>query len=510
MNEAAAAEVLLLRAFETHGGVPWSDADADAVSRSARQAVGEAAPADVFVAARARAGLQRLAPQAARLARWLRPWGGAAALAAGVGGLVLGLAVDRIGGTQYINLLAPPVWALLAWNLAVYLALSAGALRAPAAPGALRRALLAAGQRWRGRARAGADGSRHGGPNGGRDGNPWRHFAVDWAALSLPLQSARLAAALHLGAAALALGLLAGMYLRGLVLDYRVGWQSTFLDAAAVRALLGALLAPASALSGIGLPDVAGMQALREPQAAAAQASAAPWIHLYALQLLLLVVLPRLALACWAGWRARRLQRQFPLPLNDAYFQRLLRRQPDAATTVRVWPHARSPDARALAALQRLVAGAFGAVATLRLAPTVAYGAEDDPAGAQAADGGADGAGGVNGASGVPGVPAVPSAGANGGVGTAALRLVLCDLGATPEPESQGRLLRALAPPGAARPWLLLDEAAFVRRFGASSPRVEERRRAWRALADADAGGIVFADLQADDLRAAADALREA
>ena len=89
----------------------------------------------------------------------------------------------------------------------------------------------------------------------------------------------------------------------------------------------------------------------------------------------------------------------------QVFAQRLLRRQPDAATTVRVWPHARSPDARALAALQRLVAGAFGAAATLRLAPTVAYGAEDDPAGAQAADGGAHGAGGVNGASGVPGVP---------------------------------------------------------------------------------------------------------
>ena len=489
MNEAAAAEVLLLRAFETHGGVPWSDADADAVSRSARQVVGEAAPAEAFVAARARAGLQRLAPRAARLAHWLRPWGGAAALAAGIGGLVLGLVVDRIGGTQYINLLAPPVWAVLAWNLAVYLAMCFGALRAPAAPGALRRALLAAGRRWRGRAQAGAD--------GGPDGNAWRHFAVDWAALSLPLQAARLAAALHLGAAALALGLLGGMYLRGLVLDYRVGWQSTFLDAAAVRALLGALLAPASALSGIGLPDVAGMQALREPQAAAAQASAAPWIHLYALQLLLLVVLPRLALACRAGWRVHRLQRRFPLPLDGAYFQRLLRRPRDAATTVQLWPHARSPDARALAALQRLVGRLLAAGASLRFAPPGAAGAGDDPAAAQRT-GGADGVHGVRGAD------------ASDSGGPAALRLVLCDLGATPEPESQGRLLRALTPPGAARPWLLLDEAAFVRRFGASSPRVEERRRAWRALADADAGGIVFADLQADDLRAAAGALREA
>ena len=57
------------------------------------------------------------------------------------------------------------------------------------------------------------------------------------------------------------------------------------------------------------LPDVAALQALRLAATAPAGASAAPWIHLYALQLLLLVVLPRWLLALWAGWRARWLQR---------------------------------------------------------------------------------------------------------------------------------------------------------------------------------------------------------
>ena len=153
-------------------------------------------------------------------------------------------------------------------------------------------------------------------------------------------------AALHLAAAALGLGLVAGLYLRGLVLDYRVGWESTFLDAATVQPLLATLLAPASALSGIAVPDVAGVQALRLPQAEGTDASAAPWIHLYALQLALCVLLPRLVLALWAGGRALALKRALPLPLHEPYFQRLLRQQQGAGLRARLWPHARTPERR--------------------------------------------------------------------------------------------------------------------------------------------------------------------
>jgi hypothetical protein len=471
MNESAARDLLLLRAYETSGATGWGDADREAAAREALQAVGEGASGEAYLAARAQAGLQRLATRDSLLAqrRATSPAGaaGLAVLGAAVGAFVLGLAVDHIGSGQSINLLAPPVWALLAWNLAVYALLLVGALRAPAAPGRLRRRLLATWRRWRGPGVPAEDGGA---------APAWQCFAADWAEASLPLQTSRLAMALHLAAATLALGVLAGMYLRGLVLDYRVGWQSTFLDAASVQALLGTLLAPASALSGIALPDAAALQALRSPQPGAG-ASAAPWIHLYALTLLLWVVLPRLLLALLAGLRATRLRRRFPLALDDPYFQRLLRQQHGSSLPVRVWPHARAPDAHATAALRRLVAGAFGNGATLHLAPTVAYGGEDEPA--ERADG-------------------------------TGLRLVLCDLGATPEPESQGRLLRALAVPGAPTPWLLLDESAFAQRFGPASPRLEERRRAWRVLAQAAAGGAVFADLRSADLSAAEQALQAA
>jgi hypothetical protein len=463
MNERAASDVLLLRAFETTGFSRWSDEDRAWASRSALQAVGTAAPPAAFRAARAQAGLRRLEPLDPLLPRWraLRPWRSEWWWLAGVLGLAFGLLVDQIGGSQRINLLAPPVWALIAWNLVVYAALLLGRpFRAPS-PGLLRGALAAAWRRWRVRAL----------PQDGAGDSTWSHFASDWVACCQPLTGARLASVLHLGAAAIALGLLAGLYLRGLVLDYRVGWESTFLDAGSVHALLSALLAPALALSGQTLPDVAALQALRVPQPGA---SAAPWIHLYALQLLLLVVLPRLLLALWAGWRARSLQANLPLPLGEPYFQRLLRQQRGGSALVRVWPHARTPDAAALAALRALLGRVLGDGLRLQVAPTVAYGSEESPA-ETAADG--------------------------------AWRIALFELGATPEPESQGRLLQALAADGASAPVLLVDESAFVQRFGASSPRRAERRQAWQALAAESGCKTVFVELHSADLSAAEDAL---
>ena len=468
MNEAAAADVLLLRAYERGGFAPWSEAERAAASRSALQTVGADAPAEDFLAARAQAALPRLAKLDALLPRWqARPrWRGAWWWLALLLGLVAGLLADRIGSGQRINLLAPPVWALIVWNLGVYLWLLIGLARGRQAPGGWRQRLLQwlSQRRW-GRLLPDA------GNRAGSSAGIWQSFAADWAACSLPLHGARLATALHLGAAALGLGLLAGLYLRGLVLDYRVGWESTFLDATAVQSVLSTLLAPAVALTGIAVPDVAGMQALRLPQAAGSTASAAPWIHLYAVQLLLIVVLPRLALALASGWRTHRLQRDLPLPLSDAYFQRLLQRQRGGSALLRVWPHAHTPDAQTLAGLRALVQRTFGDGATLQLAPTVAYGAEDE----------------VADPSGSP------------------LRIVLCDLAATPEPESQGRLQRALG-----APLLLLDEAAFVQRFGAASPRRAERRAAWSALAASLGAQAAFADLHAGDTAEAEAALLQA
>jgi hypothetical protein len=437
LNEADARRVLRVQAQEAQApNALWTDADRDWATQAALQEVGGDASAERFVAARARHAMQRLAARGVRAP--LR-WRGVYVLLALALGVALGAAADAIGpGERIVNLLALPVWGVVAWNLCAYLLLAVHAL-APRGKGALR-GLVA---RW-------LAGGEHAATAGS--------FAR--------LHGARAALLLHLAAAGFALGLLAGMYARALVFDYRAGWQSTFLDAGTVHTWLALLLAPASALSGVALPDAQALAAMRVAPGQAASASAAPWIHLYAVTLALVVLLPRALLAAWQAIAAARLARHMPLDLGAPYFQRLLRHQRGAAAAVEVRPHARAPEPAAVLGLERVLGAVFGAQVRLQIAPACAHGAEDE---------------------------APPAA-----AGRAAV-IALFDLAATPEAEYQGRFVRALGTPAL----LLVDEAAFRARFGAASARHTERRAAWKAFAQTLQLPIVFTDLEHGDLAAA-------
>lgn len=123
LDEGSALAVTAVRAFEivdrTHR--LWSDADRAWASRAAAERVGAAGTPQAFLVERARLALARLSerfkvlPRAARSLRW-PSW---LSVAVGVGAFVTGVAVDRVGDSQRINILTPPVLALLAWNLAV-------------------------------------------------------------------------------------------------------------------------------------------------------------------------------------------------------------------------------------------------------------------------------------------------------------------------------------------------------------------------------------------------------
>src|SRR5205823_8815353 len=114
-------------------------------------------------------------------------------------------------------------------------------------------------------------------------------YAIDWTAMSWRLTHARLSRTVHLAAAAFALGAIVSLYARGLLTEYAVGWESTFLDAGQVHALLSWLFAPAMAvfpLDGLTLPDVQALRFVQEPS----PAGGPRWVHLYAATLFLLVV----------------------------------------------------------------------------------------------------------------------------------------------------------------------------------------------------------------------------
>lgn len=461
LDETRARQVLLLRAYEADDSPPWTAADRDWATRVARASLADDAPAARFVPERAHHAMQRLAARdagvrAALKARFAaRPW----AMVALLLGLVLGVAFNQIGPAQRINLLAPPIWALVAWNLAVYLMVVAQALT----PAAATRGLRARLQRlWRTRAGKGA---------------ALQRFAADWAAATAALDGARAAWLLHLAAAALAVGMVGGLYLRGLVLDYRAGWESTFLDAARVQPLLQTLLAPASAVTGIAVPDTATLAAQQVAPGQAAQAPAAPWLHLYAATLALFVIGPRLLLALWALTRIGWLRGHVAVPADEPYFQQLMQMAEGRSAAVWLLPHAAPAAAAVALAVQHELAGLTAGAGRLQLAEPLPFGAEDDSA------------------------RCTPPAGTT-------RVLLLVDLAATPEAEVHGRLLATLAAcASGARRVLLADETAFVQRMGHAPERLDERRRAWQQLADAHGVPLVTAALGSD---AAAQALQRA
>lgn len=443
MTETEARQVVGVQAHEAGAETPvWTAEDRQWATRLAAQTSGAGAPFERFVVERAGHALQRLAPRDAALRRWLarRPWRGAWVAAAALAALLLGVVLDHVGAAQRIDLLAPPVWGVLAWNLAVY-----ALLAWPSHTARLRQALA---RRWT-RTVPGADGL--------------------WAPHAAALATARAGVLLHVAAAAFALGLVAGLYLRGLVLDYRAGWQSTFLQPPAVQAVLETVLAPARVVTGIALPDVG---PLRLQPGMAASGPAAPWIHLFAATLVLGVVLPRMLLAALAGWRARRLARRFPLPLDGAYFDRLRRQQHGGRAHVQVLPHGAPAQAGAALGLRSVLAPVLGDDLELQFAAPVRHGDE---------------------------APAAAPPGTT-------LRVLLVDLAATPEAEEQGRVLAHLR--DGPTPLLLADEAAFRRRFAGLPERLAERRQAWARLAQAHGVPFLAADLASPDAAEAARVLQ--
>lgn len=437
MDEPDARAAVAMRIIETTpAAAPWWTA-ADRASATARAAAAVGGCSDAFVAARARFVLARVAEQAPSLDRFFAAfaWRSWIAPATVLAALVVGVAGDHVGGAQRVNLLAPPFFALLLWNVVVYGVLAWHALRGPrAAPGPLRRAFERLAAAHPERRRAETPGER----------TLMLAFTQDWMQRAAPLYALRAAAALHAAAAAVAVGAVLGMYVRGLAFEYRAGWQSTFLDATAVHALLAPLLAPAAWVSGLAVPSVEHLAALRSPSGAGGE-NAAPWLHLYAMTLLLFVIAPRAVLAVAAHVAARRRARTVDPGLGEPYFRRLLRMRAVGPLHVAVLPYSFAPGTRVLATLDALLTRVLGDCRVTLLAG-VDYGGE---------------------------APPVPS--------DASLLVPLFNATATPEDAVHGAFvasLRAQAPVGA-DVLAAVDESAWQARWPADTARLSARRRAW-------------------------------
>lgn len=286
----------------------WDEATRTAVA-AARQRGAQRVGAGDVVLERADTVARRASGRDATVAALHEPGAAGRWLARGLPllALAMGLAIDRIANAHRVDLLSPPLLIVLAWNLCVYLLMAWRAWRPPATGLPLLQGLRHLTRRLgtgRGRglaARIAAD------------------FHARWWAHTADLQVQRAARVLHLCAAAWGAGIALSLLLRGLVVRYQFGWESTFLDAAQVHAIVSVLFWPLAVLFGTApftLQEIAATQNF-----AGEGAGGSRWVWMYVGLLALVVVLPRLALAAWARWREARWQAR--IDPGDAAFDAL-------------------------------------------------------------------------------------------------------------------------------------------------------------------------------------------
>lgn len=472
MREDELRSILLVKAIEEtdREGTLIPAADRISAAREAKRA-GEADP-DRMLARRAEALLARVVvryPFVGDIARHAGGVTGLSWLAIAVAFLV-GMAMSALDGTRRINVLAFPLLALVLYNLLVYVLVIVSAM----SPSSLGRgggsflpafAMLTALQRvWARIGRAEA----YNAPLA----EALTRFMREWQEAARPLLVARATRVLHLAAAAAGVGLIAGLYVRGIVWEYRAGWESTFLDSAGARTVLSILYSPATWLTGITIPGAAHLESIRWRDGAGGE-SAARWIHLLAATALLFVVVPRLVLALAATLKIARLSRHAPAPASLASYARIAFSGVGGLVDrgiVMVVPLAYEPAPNSLARLRTLLGAEMGEHLAIDLRTPVRYGEEEafvgnvGDQGAQLAD----------------------------------VVVLLASLAATPEEENHGLVIEGV------RDWLakhraqaqlvaMVDEGPYAARVPAE--RVEERRAAWKAFVAARGVEARFVDL---------------
>ncbi len=479
-------EILLVKAIEEADRpgqvIPWGERERAA--RDALRATGLGTD-EIAAASSGRRVVQALADRAGRLAApvlqrhpvfddllarsgW-PAWAGYSLL---VVAFVSGFGLSAMNDSRRINILALPFLGLLAWNFIVYLWVVLGVIRQLAQRA--RRATRHLGSTVRSI-------GRRLGPFVARTtqvdtvlGEAVKRFVTDWSRLGAPVLAQQMRQWLHLAAATLALGLIAGLYQRGIGHAYVAGWESTWFGARQVKWLIDTLYGPAAAWAGIELPAtvdaVARLQFLPDGSGGA---TAAPWIHVLALCLLATVVVPRLLLATTAAFNALRLQHVAGLPEELSAYARMALGAGGQGlqTAIHVIPYAYDPGAAITARLEPRLQEMFGRGARPRLHPVVAYGSE----------------------SALEPVLREFGQGLDGCV-------LLMNLASTPETENHGRVLdaareRARDSTLAGPCRLLVDEAAYLERFGADTSlasRLGERRRLWQDFASRHGFELAF------------------
>lgn len=478
MREEVLRSVLLIKAIEEidRAGTLIPAGERQAAAREARRNIGEATAFDDtksgqatlpkaaqhMLAGRASALLKHIVARHPFIETVLRvasgpAWGGFVLI---VLGLFVGIILSALDGTQRINILAPGLLGLVLWNLLVYAAVLARWMRSSAKPGR-RRQWLAEVIAKKGLARLTRLVVKSASFNA-MLAEALHRFTGEWYEAAEPMLVKRATRIFHLSAAAVGIGLIAGMYLRGIAFDYQAGWESTFLDVQQVHVLVAVIYGPASFVTGVAVPDAAHIAVIRWLNGAGGE-RAGIWIHLLAASAGLFIVLPRLVLALLLTLSIARWSRHAPLPPSLTVYFRSVFSGVDSAIgrgIMMVVPYAYEPATDVLTRLRTLLLPALGENLAVDSRAPVTYGDEES---------------------------FIQHLGDRGG-GIVDVIVLLFNLAATPEDENHGAVISGV------REWMttsgrhvqllvLVDEGPYASRMasqGGAKERLGERRRAWR------------------------------
>lgn len=362
----------------------------------------------------------------------------------------LGVMTDRFSSEgAVVNLLSPALLLILFWQIALYALLLVGTIAAP----------LGWKPKWPGRELFAALLSR------------LRILTVSkqtlrerplWLSLLTPALRSEAARAFHLAAAALGAGLLTGLAFRGIGTAYTVGWTSTWL--AGHEAWLAALFSATYGLVplelfGIPFPDAAAVAEMNLRVNAQGSPDAAAWLLRLMGLVAIVVILPRLLLAFFAGRRAKAARTRFvwideqeePTPVST---QRSVASISEGATVLTTVPADESLRRR---------------TAALLMQPDVRWRTvdvwKDEP----------------------------ESALASVDTETAVL---LFDATATPEEEVHGHWIDAVGRRQPDAVTLLVDLSGLEAQFGAESERLTARKALWESFAAEHHAALRFLRLQ--------------
>ncbi len=233
---------------------------------------------------------------------------------------VLGALTDRVASPEHlVNLLSPPFWSIILWNLGVYLVLilcilglfgdAESRFSLP-----IRKCLVSFVEK-----------SAFTTLKKGYKAT----FYANWTQVVAPLIRMHVARTLHWAAVFFALGLIVSLLVRGFGTAYWAGWESTWLSEKpeTVKAFIDSTygLIPQS----FGLTPIPDLETLTQWRAdrlpyLAESVSAAPWLIRMMIIMAIVVIVPRLIFIVFNTWRMRRYAKKVVLDLDDAYYQDIL------------------------------------------------------------------------------------------------------------------------------------------------------------------------------------------